>query len=279
MVVLGGGPVGCELSQAWASLGTKVTLVEGGEHLLARDEPFAGDEVAASLRERFGVDVRIGAKAERVAAGEHGRDHRPLEGGETDRGGRDPGRGRPGAPHRRARPRLDRGRDRRARLPRDRRPAAGRRARVALRDRRRQRPGAAHPHRQVPGLGGRREPARPRGRGGRRGDRLPPRHLHRPPGRRRRQDARPGPRGGHRRDRRRRPHRRRRPEPASRARAPAAPRAWSSTGRARRSSAPPSAATTPPTSSTRRRSRSSPRCRCHACATPSPPSRPAARSG
>src|SRR5262249_36777831 len=34
MVVLGGGPVGSELSQAWASLGTKVTLVEGGEHLL-----------------------------------------------------------------------------------------------------------------------------------------------------------------------------------------------------------------------------------------------------
>ena len=46
MIVLGGGPVGSELSQAWASLGTKVTLVEGDEHLLSREEPFAGEEVA-----------------------------------------------------------------------------------------------------------------------------------------------------------------------------------------------------------------------------------------
>ena len=66
MIVLGGGPVGSELSQAWASLGTKVTLVEGDEHLLAREEPFAGEEVAAALRERFGVDVRTGAQAEQV---------------------------------------------------------------------------------------------------------------------------------------------------------------------------------------------------------------------
>jgi dihydrolipoamide dehydrogenase len=72
MVVLGGGPVGSELSQAWASLGTKVTLVEGSEHLLGRDEPFAGEEVSAALRERFGVDVRLGAKAERVSAAEGG---------------------------------------------------------------------------------------------------------------------------------------------------------------------------------------------------------------
>ncbi len=69
MIVLGGGPVGSELAQAWASLGTKVTLVEGGEHLLSREEPFAGDEVAESLRENFGVDVRTGALVESVKAG------------------------------------------------------------------------------------------------------------------------------------------------------------------------------------------------------------------
>lgn len=68
MVVLGGGPVGAELSQAWASLGTKVTLVEGEERLLPREEPFAGEQVAASLRERHGVDVRTGVRAERVAS-------------------------------------------------------------------------------------------------------------------------------------------------------------------------------------------------------------------
>jgi len=69
MIVLGGGPVGSELSQAWSSLGTRVTLVEGNERLLSREEPFAGEEVADSLRERFGVDVRTGVLAEKVRAG------------------------------------------------------------------------------------------------------------------------------------------------------------------------------------------------------------------
>jgi dihydrolipoamide dehydrogenase len=66
MIVLGGGPVGSELAQAWASLGTRVTLIEGGDHLLSREDRFAGEEVAESLRERFGVDVRTGTKVESV---------------------------------------------------------------------------------------------------------------------------------------------------------------------------------------------------------------------
>jgi dihydrolipoamide dehydrogenase len=69
MVVLGGGPVGSELAQAWASLGTKVTLIDANPHLLGREEPFAGDEVAAALRGRFGVDVRLGAEVGSVRAG------------------------------------------------------------------------------------------------------------------------------------------------------------------------------------------------------------------
>jgi pyruvate/2-oxoglutarate dehydrogenase complex dihydrolipoamide dehydrogenase (E3) component len=69
MIVLGGGPVGSELSQAWASLGAEVTLVEGGGHLLGREEEFAGDEVAESLRKNFGVDVRTGTKVESVRPG------------------------------------------------------------------------------------------------------------------------------------------------------------------------------------------------------------------
>jgi pyruvate/2-oxoglutarate dehydrogenase complex dihydrolipoamide dehydrogenase (E3) component len=69
MIVLGGGPVGSELAQAWSSLGTEVVLVEGGEHLLGRDEQFAGEEVAAALRGRFGADVRLGTKVEAVRAG------------------------------------------------------------------------------------------------------------------------------------------------------------------------------------------------------------------
>jgi pyruvate/2-oxoglutarate dehydrogenase complex dihydrolipoamide dehydrogenase (E3) component len=66
MVVLGGGPVGSELSQAWSSLGCRVTLVEGGPRLLSREEPFAGEEVAEALRENHGVDVRTGVKATRA---------------------------------------------------------------------------------------------------------------------------------------------------------------------------------------------------------------------
>jgi pyruvate/2-oxoglutarate dehydrogenase complex dihydrolipoamide dehydrogenase (E3) component len=69
MIVLGGGPVGSELAQAWASLGTRVTLVEGNEHLLSREEAFAGEEVAASLRDSFDVDVRTGVQAEKIEAG------------------------------------------------------------------------------------------------------------------------------------------------------------------------------------------------------------------
>jgi dihydrolipoamide dehydrogenase len=72
LVVLGGGPVGSELAQAWASLGTQVTLIESGPHLLSRDEPFAGDEVAAALRDRFNVDVRLESMAEKVDSGNQG---------------------------------------------------------------------------------------------------------------------------------------------------------------------------------------------------------------
>jgi dihydrolipoamide dehydrogenase len=72
MIVLGGGPVGSELAQAWASLGARVTLVEGGEHLLSREEKFAGEEVAESLCENFGVDVRTGTKVEAVRSGGEG---------------------------------------------------------------------------------------------------------------------------------------------------------------------------------------------------------------
>jgi dihydrolipoamide dehydrogenase len=82
MVVLGGGPVGSELAQAWASLGTEVTLVEGGEHLLSREEPFAGEEVAESLRESFGVEVRTGALVESVRSGDGGGVIATLKGGE-----------------------------------------------------------------------------------------------------------------------------------------------------------------------------------------------------
>src|SRR5215204_615837 len=66
MIVLGGGPVGVELAQAWASLGTRVALIEGGERILPREEPFAGEQVAAALRGKHGIEVRTGSLAQRV---------------------------------------------------------------------------------------------------------------------------------------------------------------------------------------------------------------------
>jgi dihydrolipoamide dehydrogenase len=66
MIVLGGGPVGVELAQAWATLGTKIILVEGEKGLLPREEPFAGEQVEDSLRDNWGVDVHCACKASKV---------------------------------------------------------------------------------------------------------------------------------------------------------------------------------------------------------------------
>ena len=66
LVILGGGVVGVELSQAWSSLGTKVILLEGAPRVIVREEPFASAEVEASLREA-GVDVRTSRRAVSVA--------------------------------------------------------------------------------------------------------------------------------------------------------------------------------------------------------------------
>ena len=43
LVVLGGGVVGIEMAQAWSSLGTEVTVVEGIDRILPREEEFAAD--------------------------------------------------------------------------------------------------------------------------------------------------------------------------------------------------------------------------------------------
>ncbi len=63
MVVLGGGPIGCELAQCFARLGSKVIIVEMAPALLIREEPELAAQVAASL-ERDGVDIRLGTRAE-----------------------------------------------------------------------------------------------------------------------------------------------------------------------------------------------------------------------
>ncbi len=67
IVVLGGGAIGCELSQVLARFGVEVTLVEAAPRLLALEEPEAGDVLTEVLRQE-GVDVRTGVGAQQVRA-------------------------------------------------------------------------------------------------------------------------------------------------------------------------------------------------------------------
>jgi pyruvate/2-oxoglutarate dehydrogenase complex dihydrolipoamide dehydrogenase (E3) component/uncharacterized membrane protein YdjX (TVP38/TMEM64 family) len=65
LVVLGGGPIGSELAQSFARLGSAVTQVEMAPRLMGREDPEVSDLVAASLR-ADGVNVLTGHQALRV---------------------------------------------------------------------------------------------------------------------------------------------------------------------------------------------------------------------
>jgi len=73
LVVLGGGPIGCELSQCFARFGSQVTIVEMAPRLLPREDADAAIEVAARFASE-GVRLATAHKAVRVeAVGEGGR--------------------------------------------------------------------------------------------------------------------------------------------------------------------------------------------------------------
>jgi dihydrolipoamide dehydrogenase len=61
-VVVGGGAVGCELSQFLARFGSQVTLVQGPPRLADREEPQIGD-LLAELLEADGIELRLGRRA------------------------------------------------------------------------------------------------------------------------------------------------------------------------------------------------------------------------
>lgn len=65
LIVLGGGPIGSEMSQAFNRLGSKVCQIEAYGTLLSRDEPAAGKMIMDTFRKE-GVDLHCNAKAERV---------------------------------------------------------------------------------------------------------------------------------------------------------------------------------------------------------------------
>lgn len=68
LLVLGGGPIGCELAQAFASLGSEVTVVEMGARLLGREDEDASSFVSDRFR-ADGIRVLTGHKASRFSPG------------------------------------------------------------------------------------------------------------------------------------------------------------------------------------------------------------------
>jgi pyruvate/2-oxoglutarate dehydrogenase complex dihydrolipoamide dehydrogenase (E3) component len=88
LLVLGGGPIGVELGQAFARLGSSVTIVNDGEHLLPREDPDAASVLTARLRSE-GIVVLDRFRVERVetedgrtivlAASVDGRESRSFE--------------------------------------------------------------------------------------------------------------------------------------------------------------------------------------------------------
>jgi pyruvate/2-oxoglutarate dehydrogenase complex dihydrolipoamide dehydrogenase (E3) component len=65
LAVIGGGPIGCELAQAFQRLGCQVTLFEAGAQIMSREDPDAAEIVQQALV-RDGVDLVLEAKIERV---------------------------------------------------------------------------------------------------------------------------------------------------------------------------------------------------------------------
>lgn len=65
MAVIGGGPIGCELGQAFSRLGSQVTIIASGDRLLPKEDP----EAVAVVHKQFeseGIRVLLQTKAERV---------------------------------------------------------------------------------------------------------------------------------------------------------------------------------------------------------------------
>src|SRR5207237_521504 len=65
LAVIGGGPIGCELAQAFARLGSRVTVVQKAGQFLPREDREAAD-LLGDVFAREGIDVYLGATVERV---------------------------------------------------------------------------------------------------------------------------------------------------------------------------------------------------------------------
>jgi pyruvate/2-oxoglutarate dehydrogenase complex dihydrolipoamide dehydrogenase (E3) component len=68
LLILGGGPTGCELAQVYARFGVPTTIVQSGPRLAPTDHPRNSEVIRAAL-ERDGVTVRTGVRAVRAHGG------------------------------------------------------------------------------------------------------------------------------------------------------------------------------------------------------------------
>ncbi len=67
LAMVGGGPIGCELSQAFCRLGTRITLIEAGSQFLSREDPDAAAIIAETFRNE-GIDVRLATQLKKVTS-------------------------------------------------------------------------------------------------------------------------------------------------------------------------------------------------------------------
>jgi pyruvate/2-oxoglutarate dehydrogenase complex dihydrolipoamide dehydrogenase (E3) component len=67
MIILGAGPIGIEMAQAFNRLGTMVTVVDLADHILGKEDPDMADAVQAALSSE-GVRFHLGVAVEKVAA-------------------------------------------------------------------------------------------------------------------------------------------------------------------------------------------------------------------
>ncbi len=72
LAVIGGGPIGCELAQAFQRLGSEVTILERGPRFLHKEDPYAA-EVLGKVFRREGIRIVLNAEIERIGGATHGR--------------------------------------------------------------------------------------------------------------------------------------------------------------------------------------------------------------
>lgn len=82
LAVIGGGPIGCELAQAFVRFGARVTVIDAADRILSHDDADAAEVVAAALR-ADGVQILTGARIDSVREDGAGKTIRYTRGGES----------------------------------------------------------------------------------------------------------------------------------------------------------------------------------------------------